>query len=232
VDEAEIRKSAALEDQHWWYSGRRRMLRRLVAPVRPGRALDVGCGSGGNTAVLRDLGWRVTGLEHAPAAAELARARGLDIVQGDATALPFSDESFDLVISTDVWEHIEDHEAVARETARVVRTGGRVLVAVPGSMSLWSGHDVALGHVRRYEKDTLRAVIEGAGLDVLDVHSWNVLLRPVAMMRRRRLTDSESEMEETAAPINAALKLALAIEGQLPLHRLPGISLVALAKKP
>jgi SAM-dependent methyltransferase len=200
--------------------------------VTPGRALDVGCGSGGNTAVLRDLGWQVTGLEYSPAAAELARARGLDIVQGDATRLPFPDGSFDLVISTDMWEHIEDHEAVARETARVVRRGGRVLVAVPCSMKLWSGHDLALGHMRRYEKDTLRAVIEGAGLEIVDLHSWNVLLRPVALMRRRRSSTSESEMEETSAPINAGLKLALAIESQLPVHRLPGISLVALARKP
>jgi SAM-dependent methyltransferase len=232
MDEDEIRKSASLEDRHWWYSSRRKMLRRLVAPVTPGRALDVGCGSGGNTAVLRDLGWQVTGLEYSPAAAELAHARGLDIVQGDATRLPFPDGSFDLVISTDMWEHIEDHEAVARETARVVRPGGRVLVAVPCSMKLWSGHDLALGHVRRYEKDTLRAVIEGAGLEVVDLHSWNVLLRPVALMRRRRSSESESEMEETSAPINAGLKLALAIEAQLPVHRLPGISLVALARKP
>jgi len=232
MDEAEIRKSAALEERHWWYSSRRKMLRRLVAPVRPGIALDVGCGSGGNTAVLRDLGWQVTGLEYSPAAAELARARGLDIVQGDATRLPFPDESFDLVISTDMWEHVEDHQAVARETARVVRSGGRVLVAVPGSMKLWSGHDLALGHVRRYEKDTLRALIEGAGLEIVDLHSWNVLLRPVAMMRRRRSSTSESEMEETSGPINAGLKLALAIEARLPVHRLPGISLVALARKP
>lgn len=233
MDEDEIRKSAALEDRHWWYSSRRRMLRRLVSPVAPGRALDVGCGSGGNTAVLRDLGWRVTGLEYSEAAAELARARGLDIVRGDATRLPFTDGSFDLVMSTDMWEHIDDDEAVARETARVLRPGGRALVAVPCSMKLWSGHDVALGHVRRYEKDTLRARIEGAGLEIVDVHSWNVLLRPVAMVRRRRTSSgSESEMEETSPPVNAGLKLALAIESHLPVHRLPGISLVALARKP
>jgi len=231
MDDDEIRKSAALEDKHWWYASRRSMLRRLVAPVAPGLALDVGCGSGGNTAVLRDLGWRAIGLEYSPTAAGLARARGLAIVQGDATRLPFPDDAFDLVMSTDMWEHVEDHEAVARETARVVRPGGRVLVAVPCSMKLWSGHDVALGHVRRYEKDTLRAVMEGAGLEVVDLYSWNVLLRPVAMLRRRSNT-SESEMEETSPPVNALLRAALAVESQLPVHRLPGISLVALARKP
>ena len=231
MDDEEIRKSAALEDRHWWYAGRRAMLRRLVAPVAVGRALDVGCGSGGNTEVLRDLGWDVTGLEYSPTAAELARSRGLDIVQGDATSLPFADASYDLVMSTDMWEHVQDDVAVARESARVLRPGGRLLVAVPCSMKLWSGHDVALGHVRRYEKQGLGVLIEGAGLEVVDLHSWNVLLRPVARMRRRTNT-SESEMEETSAPVNTLLRAALAVESALPVHRLPGISLVALARKP
>lgn len=131
MDEDEIRKSAALEQRHWWYAERRALVRRLVSPLT--RALDVGCG-GGNTAVLRDL--------------------GLGVVRGDARRLPVRNASMDLVMSTDMWEHIDD-EAVASETHRVLRPGGRVLVAVPCSMSLWSGHDVALGHVRRYEKAEL-----------------------------------------------------------------------------
>ena len=232
MDEQEIRKSAALEDRHWWYASRRAMLRRLVSPLAPGRALDVGCGSGGNTAVLRDLGWQVTGLEYSPAAAELAHGRGLPIVRGDATHLPFADECLDLVISTDMWEHVPDHHAVARETARVLRPGGRALVAVPCSMKLWSGHDVALGHERRYEKDDLAAVMDAGGLEVVEMHYWNVLLRPVARVRRRRRVTSESEMEDSGRLLNVVLRSILAVESRLPVDQLPGISLVALAAKP
>ena len=93
-------------------------------------------------------------------------------------------------MSTDMWEHIDDDEAVARETVRVLRPGGRALVAVPCSMKLWSGHDVALGHVRRYERDQLVGLMERAGLEVVDVMSWNVLLRPVVRARRRRRVTS------------------------------------------
>ena len=128
MDEGEIRRSAALEERHWWYAGRRALVRRTrLAACPPGRALDVGCGGGGNTAVLRDLGWQVTGLEYSPVAAPLAARRGLPIVRGDARLLPFPDQSMDLVMSTDIWEHIEDDEAVANETARVlqVRAAGR-----------------------------------------------------------------------------------------------------------
>ncbi|WP_244927642.1 class I SAM-dependent methyltransferase [Nocardioides sp. W7] len=230
MDEQEIRKSAALEERHWWYAERRALVRRLVAPLPTGRAVDVGCGGGGNTRVLRDLGWDVTGLEYSPVAATLAASRGLKIVRGDSRRLPFADGTLDLVMSTDMWEHIDDDEAVARETSRVLRPGGRALVAVPCSMKLWSGHDVALGHHRRYERAELVTLMEGAGLDVVDVMSWNVLLRPVARLRRRH-NDSESEMEEVHPVVNAGLRLAVATERYLPVGRLPGISLVARAVK-
>ena len=230
MDDQEIRKSAALEQRHWWYAERRALVRRLVSPIPSGRALDVGCGGGGNTGVLKDLGWSVTGLEYSPVAAVLAASRGLPIVRGDARHLPFADESFDLVMSTDMWEHIDDDRAVASETARVLRPGGRVLVAVPCSMKLWSGHDVALGHVRRYEKDELVSLVRGAGLEVLDVRSWNVLLRPVVRMRRRS-NAGDSEMEEVSPFLNTALRSVVATERVLPVHRLPGVSLVLQAVK-
>lgn len=231
MDEDEIRKSAALEERHWWYAERRALVRRLVRPLTPGRAVDVGCGSGGNTAVLRELGWDVTGLEYSPAAAGLAARRGLHVVRGDAQRLPFADGSADLYMSTDMWEHIEDHETVAREAFRVLRPGGRALVAVPCSMALWSGHDVALGHVRRYEKAELTDLMTAVGFDVRDVMSWNVLLRPVARVRRRH-NDSDSEMDDVHPLVNAGLRAAVAMERVLPVRDLPGISIVARAIKP
>lgn len=231
MDEAEIRKSAALEERHWWYAERRALVRRLVGPLPTGRAVDVGCGGGGNTQVLRDLGWQVLGVEHSPVAVRLAARRGLLAVRGDARALPLRDSSMDLVMSTDMWEHVEDDRAVARETARVLRPGGRALIAVPCSMSLWSGHDVALGHVRRYEREELEARIREAGLEVVDIASWNVLLRPVARIRRRH-NDSDSEMEQVHPVVNAGLRAVVAAERFLPVQRWPGISLVARAVKP
>ncbi|MDZ5620568.1 class I SAM-dependent methyltransferase [Nocardioides sp. HM23] len=232
MDDEEIAKSAALEQRHWWYAERRAMVRRTASRWPTGRALDVGCAGGGNTAVLRELGWSATGLEYSAAGAEIAASRGLAVVRGDATAMPFDDATFDLVMSTDVWEHIEDDGAVASETARVLRHGGRALIAVPCSMKLWSGHDVALGHVRRYERDQLAAVVSGAGLEIEDMWSWNVLLRPVVRARRRRRSEAESEMEPVHPVLNAGLRSAVALERVLPLRRLPGVSLVVSARKP
>jgi len=199
--------------------------------VPTGRAIDVGPGPGGNAAVLRDLGWRVTGVELTEVGAALCAARGVEVVRGDATRLPVADGAVDLVMSTDVWEHVEDHEVVAAESFRVLRPGGRLLVAVPAGMELWSGHDVALGHVRRYERQELLDLVERHGFVVHDIASWNVLLRPVARLRRSN-NESESEMEAVAAPVNAGLRAALAVESLLPVGRLRGLSLVVRAFRP
>jgi SAM-dependent methyltransferase len=231
LDESEIEKSAALEGRHWWYAERRALVNRLVRQLEPGKALDVGCGSGGNADVLRSLGWDVAALDYSVASVTLTARRGLNVVRGDATQLPFGSSSVDLYLSTDMWEHVEDHVAVAREAFRVLRPGGRALVAVPCSMSLWSGHDVALGHHRRYEKGELRDLMEGVGFDVRDIMSWNVLLRPVAKLSRRT-NESESEMEEVHPLVNAALRATVAAERFLPVQDLPGISIVARAVKP
>lgn len=238
MDDEELRRSAALEQRHWWYAGRRALVRRLMRGVPAGRAIDVGPGPGGNAAELRSLGWQVTGVELTETGASLCARRGVPVVRGDAVSLPVADRSVDLVMSTDVWEHVEDHETVARESFRVLRPGGRLLVAVPAEMALWSGHDVALGHVRRYEREDLVALVEDAGFVVQDVKSWNVLLRPVARLRRstsghRHGEDSAvSDMERVARPVNAGLRAVVALESLLPVGRFRGLSLVVRAYRP
>lgn len=231
MDEEEILKSAALEQRHWWYAGRRALVRRELAGVRPGRTLDVGCGPAGNSAVLRRLGWQVTALDYAHDSAVLARRRGLDAVQADARLLPFRDGAFDLVLSSDAWEHIEEDDRVAAESWRVLRPGGLLFVMVPAGTDLWSGHDVALGHVRRYERDRLVSLVEEAGFTVDEVFGWNVLLRPVARARRRRRVSSQSEMEPVNPVLNLALRATVGLEAMLPVRRRRGISLVLRATR-
>ena len=117
----------------------------------------------------------------------------------------------------------------------MLKPGGRLLVAVPAGMDMWSGHDVALGHVRRYERQELLDLVERHGFVVDEIASWNVLLRPVAKLRRRKTAgpdDSASEMEHVAAPINAGLRAALAVEAVLPVGKRKGLSLVVQAHRP
>jgi SAM-dependent methyltransferase len=235
VEATEIRKLAALEDTHWWYRERRallaRALRRLVAAGgTPGRALDIGAAGGGNTRVLRAHGWRPVALEYSEDGARVAAERGLATMRADARLLPVRAASLDLVVAFDVLEHIEEDQLAAAEIRRVLRPGGTALIAVPCDMKLWSAHDVAVGHVRRYDRTGLRVVVEKAGLVVDELWSWNVLLRPVAAWRRRKSTGSD--LDELSQVVNLGLTAVIAAERYLPVGSLPGVSLVMRVHRP
>lgn len=231
MDAAELRTLADVEDRHWWYKERRAILAKELRRLpKPGTALDIGAAGGGNTRVLRAHGWRPVALEYAETAAKIARERGIDVVRADARKLPVASESMDLVTAFDVLEHIEeDYEATA-EIARVLRPGGTALIAVPCDMALWSAHDEAVGHVRRYTRETLTSAIEKGGLEVQDIWSWNVLLRPVVAMRRK--TSSGSDLDDVHPVVNAGLTTIITAERYLPVKSRPGVSLFLRARRP
>ncbi len=231
MDAAEVSKLATLEDRHWWYRERRWLLtRELKAIPRPGIAIDIGAAGGGNTRVLREHGWAELVVEYGQEGAITAAGRGLRTVRADGTALPVKAGAVDLVVAFDVLEHIDDDHCAAAEIVRVLRPGGTALVAVPCDMALWSAHDEAVGHVRRYDRDGLRDLITRAGLEVEDLRSWNVLLRPVVRMRRRGST--ESDLSELNPVVNAGLTTIIRAERHLPVGKRKGVSLLLRARKP
>jgi SAM-dependent methyltransferase len=231
VQSCEIERLAELEDRHWWYAERRHLLRAALRGLAvDGTALDIGAAGGGNTRVLREAGWPAVAVEYGETGAAIAQERGLSVVRADAESLPFGDSVAGLVTALDVLEHLEDDHAAVSEMRRVLRPGSRLLIAVPADPRLWSAHDEAVGHVRRYTRAGLLEVIEGGGFVVDRVWSWNVLLRPVVALRRR--SSAGSDLEEVPRVLNAALRAVVSAERALPLGRLPGVSLVLTARRP
>jgi SAM-dependent methyltransferase len=228
MDAAEIDKLARLEQRHWWYAERRTLLHRILRDRRTGGwAADIGAAAGGNTRVLESLGWRTLALEYSQTGAELNRSRGLQVSRADAHDLPLRDASVGVVTALDVLEHLEDDHRAATELRRVLRPDGVLVVAVPADPALWSAHDEAVGHVRRYTDETLRALLTGAGFEIQRLWSWNVLLRPLAVLRRKR--SSGSDLEEVPTILNAGLRAVVALERVLPVGRRRGVSLFAVA---
>lgn len=230
MEGAEIRTLVAVEDRHWWYRERRHLLARRVRGLLPGDALDIGAAGGGNTRVLQRLGWRVLALEFTAEGAQVGRERGLQVLRADAQHLPVADRSLDLVTALDVLEHLPEDERAAAEIHRVLRPGGTLVAAVPVDQRLWSAHDEAVGHVRRYARADFVALLEGAGLVVEEPRSWMVLLRPAVALRRR--FTSGSDLGDPHPLVNRVLSGVVRLERVLPVGRAPGVSLFVTARRP
>lgn len=235
------RQTHRAEDRHWWYRGRRTVLEEAIAGLGlPGaaRVLDAGCGSGRNMIELSRLG-SVTGVELSETSVALARQRDAgEVVSGSVLEMPFADDSFDLAVSLDVIEHLEDDLGALRELRRTVAPGGALLVTVPAYQWLWSGHDEINHHHRRYTRRSLQRVAERAGWTQARTTYFNSLLLPVAILlrvldrvNRAKTTESSLDLWIPPAPVNWLLERPLALEAALIGRggRIPaGLSLLAV----
>jgi len=161
-----------VEETHWWYLGRRRIIRSLIEKIRTTlnnpdpRILDVGCGTGANLKMLAACG-KAEGVDISPQAVEFCRERGLDSVKlGAIEHLPYEDDSFEIVTALDVVEHLDDDVGGLREMRRVLRPDGRLLLFVPAFMFLWGVQDDVSNHRRRYTLPRLLKAVEAAGFSV------------------------------------------------------------------
>ena len=159
------------EDTYWWFIGRRHLVRRLIlrlsGPADDRRILDAGCGTGGTLDAVADLG-EAWGVDISPDALDFCRERGhTNLKLCPAEALDFPDASFDFVLSCDVLEHLEDDGQALREIRRVLRPGGYGIITVPAHKWLWSAHDIALEHVRRYSAGELHGKLKAAAMQIV-----------------------------------------------------------------
>jgi SAM-dependent methyltransferase len=225
MEDRELRTLLAADDHHWWYRGRRLIIRAELdrLPLRAGaRVLDAGCGSGRTLQDLRVYG-EVSGIELSPLAAELARERELGEVRvGRVEDLPWEDGSFDLVTCLDVLEHTPDDRVALQELRRVTARGGWLLLTVPAYPALWSTHDDVNHHYRRYTRPVLRRAATEAGWRVARLTSFNSLLLPAAaavrISQRYRTRDSNNHVSELRVGprwLNGALERPLRVEAAL-----------------
>jgi ubiquinone/menaquinone biosynthesis C-methylase UbiE len=242
-DEHDIMR--AVEDQYWWYQALRQHVADSIEPASANFSiLDAGCGTGGTLAALRQNFPRavLTGIEPGEHALSLTAARGIEaeLVLAGVHELPFGQDSFDFVLSLDVWSQAGVDDALAaHETFRVLRPGGRLILNLAAFEFLKGAHDRATDVVRRYTQRQVQALLEGAGFEIERLTYWNAALTaPIALMRwlsRRRLHRAAPRSDFRPLPhfVNATLRRVAALElGASRRLSLPfGTSVFAVARK-
>lgn len=234
---------ARLQEDHWWYVGRRALFgRELRALHLPSTApvLEVGTSAGTNLRLLRELGFAdVKGLDFSDEAIRLCAEKGLGRVEkGDITAMPFADESFSLVLATDIIEHVDDDGRALSEIARVLKPGAVALLTVPAFPSLWGLQDVVSSHKRRYRMKTFLPRIAEAGLVVERSFHFNYLLFGPIWVARQLMKlwrhDFRSESEVNTPLLNRLLGAVFHLDVSTASDLSPpfGVSILALARKP
>jgi len=236
---------ARVEARHWFYAGKREIVRHWIQrfhPLQPGHQLaDCGAGTGIFAAEMAAR-CRVTAVDDFEESLQLLRDRlgTAGVRKGSCTALPLADESVDVLTALDVIEHVADDRAALREFLRVLRPGGIAVITVPALMALWSDWDVALHHCRRYHRSGLLQVVPD-GLEVLHVNYVNVAALPLVYgirkfrtLRQRSGTKTPARSEDTIPPawLNGLLRRIFVKTACQSLIRFPaGVGLLLVLRK-
>jgi ubiquinone/menaquinone biosynthesis C-methylase UbiE len=237
----------SVEDHYWWYQALRQHVADSIKPITSKFSLlDAGCGTGGMLATLREKfpEANLTGVDASGHGVELAAGRELDARLAAASVhdLPFAADSFDFVLSLDVWSAAGIDDAIAaHETHRVLRQGGRLILNLAAFEFLKGAHDYATDVDRRYTRQQVRTLLEGAGFQIDRLTYWNTtLMPPIALVRwlsRMRLARAperaRSDFRPLPSPVNTMLKRVAALELSASRHlSLPfGTSVFAIAQK-
>lgn len=213
MDRQLLDKYRRLELEHWWFRVRAGILAdgmERIAAGRPGlRILNVGAATGRSTEILRRFG-TVKSIEYDEPSYRYCRdVLHMDIDQGSITALPYADDSFDVVCCFDVIEHVQEDRKGMDELVRVCAPGGVVFLTTSAYMSLWSDHDRINHHYRRYVLDDFRAYLRPHSGNWLRATYYNALLFPPIwlvrmaqrLLPRKRYEDLRPDNEFMQSPL-------------------------------
>ena len=175
-----------LEKTHWWYHGRREIIKEQISLLcLPENAsiLEIGCGTGGNLKMLSTYG-QVSAIEINDLARKVAIKNNkniADIQPGSApNNIPFKNVKFDLICILDVLEHIEDELSTLNALKKILAPNGKIILTVPAYQWLWSTHDEYHHHYRRYSKKNILRIANELDLYIDKISFFNTILFPIA----------------------------------------------------
>lgn len=237
-----FKRYAELSDSYWWFSGMRYILSGLMGRYGiscrspAARHLDVGCGSGASLSSESAIGIDVS----LGALLVCRQSKNNSLLQARAESLPFKEEYFDIITAQGVIEHIPYDNALLDEALRVSKNSGYLVILTSAYNFLWSHHDIASGHCRRYTKQKLKDIVEKSGFRILKITYINFFLLPfiatIRFLQKISGIDSflyKEDLIGVPRPLNFLLTGILYLESLIIRnYSFPaGVSLVCLAQK-
>jgi SAM-dependent methyltransferase len=232
-----------IQQKHFWFRARSKIIQDQIAKILNigDRVLDAGCGTGlllSSFPIQNHLaGLDISSFALALAANRL-KDRHADLREGHLPDnFPFTEQSQDLILLTDVLEHIEDDQKTLQILFQTLRPGGHLLLTVPAYKFLWSKHDEEHGHFRRYRKTPLKNLLLKSGFRVPRITYFNFLLFPLVLFVRivkKLFNDHGGDMDMPKSAVNNFLFKIFSLErGWLKNNNFPwGVSLLVIAQKP
>jgi ubiquinone/menaquinone biosynthesis C-methylase UbiE len=244
---AEYQRNYDLERHYWWFVGVRSMVDKLLRTAKGGHGslgnvLDVGCGTGGLLDQMSPTADTLVGVDISPDALHYcSRRHHKNLVLADASSIGLPSHHFDVITAIGVIEHLDDDRAFLLEMGRLLKADGVLILLTSSFPYLWSMHDTANRHKRRYYLRSLEKQIRQNGFETVRFSHFNFFLFPILapiLMFHRLLYGIDSARPQRILPtppplVNTLLTWILLVEAQLIRWiRLPwGISLIGVFRK-
>lgn len=230
------------EKNYWWFVLKRQLITHFTQSFKPPGSivLEIGCGGGRLSWEIQQRGYIVLSTDYEPSAVQFAKELGINhcFISNCGEGIPIADESIDLIVMTDVLEHIQNHTLTINECFRILKRGGFVIITVPAYPYLFSSWDRWNNHYRRYKKNQLVELAKHAQFEVKKLTYWNMPGLPFAVFRKIKDLYNPLRNYEGFPPvppwIEMPLKWIVSLENKwVRRFSLPmGLSLIGIFKKP
>ena len=227
-----------MEKENWWYKNRRTVISIFLSGNSFDKILDYGCGTGVTTQSLKKFG-TVFGTDKSQFAMEKAKSNKIKTIKFDLVNSTDSTElfeTFDLITLFDVLEHIENDNHALMHLYKLLKKKKFLLLTVPAFSFLWSDHDTALSHYRRYTKKSLSEVLDKSGFKIIRISYFTTWIFPFITLYRiltRWKKTNSSSLQPLPEKLNNLVVKSFNLENDLLKKRnlSVGNSIICLAQK-
>jgi len=213
-----------IEESDFWSKVKAKLILKLVDGKN---ILDGGCGSGRLSKLLLDRGFEVVAIDTDLKAVEIAKKKGISCFVADISEWK-TEQKFDCIILGDVLEHIDDDKSAMRKIHTMLNPNGCIVVNVPAYQALFSKHDIALGHKRRYSNKELKNKLTESDFTIEYFRHWNLLALPITIYIKLSKKDYPHEKVSNMKLLSKLLEKWLLAESKI--NYLFGISILCKAR--